>query len=83
MPDSGQCWCYRDVSRTQARGCASPLRTGSIDYAIDGAFVPESQTHVFTQNEPLRGGAIHRRAGQTAGGDGLTPDQSWVVLALE
>ncbi|GAA2365721.1 acyl-CoA dehydrogenase family protein [Nonomuraea africana] len=34
--------------------------TGSIDYAIDGAFVPESQTHVFTQNEPLRGGAIYR-----------------------
>ncbi|TMR89856.1 acyl-CoA dehydrogenase family protein [Nonomuraea basaltis] len=34
--------------------------TGSIDYAISGAFVPESQTHVFTQNEPLRGGAIYR-----------------------
>ncbi|MCG5218017.1 acyl-CoA dehydrogenase family protein [Streptosporangium sp. KLBMP 9127] len=34
--------------------------TGSIDYAIDGAFVPESQTHVFAQNEPLRGGVIYR-----------------------
>ncbi|TDD12256.1 acyl-CoA dehydrogenase [Nonomuraea deserti] len=34
--------------------------TGSIDYAIDGAFVPESQSHVFTQNEPLRGGALYR-----------------------
>ncbi|MEV1176330.1 acyl-CoA dehydrogenase family protein [Nonomuraea sp. NPDC049784] len=34
--------------------------TGSIDYAIEGAFVPESQTHIFTQNEPLRGGAIFR-----------------------
>ncbi|WP_049577481.1 acyl-CoA dehydrogenase family protein [Nonomuraea sp. SBT364] len=34
--------------------------TGSIDYAIDGAFVPESQTHLFTQNEPLRGGALYR-----------------------
>ncbi|MEQ4724754.1 acyl-CoA dehydrogenase family protein [Nonomuraea sp. B19D2] len=34
--------------------------TGSIDYAIEGAFVPESQTHVFDQNEPLRGGAIYR-----------------------
>ncbi|MEV0381439.1 acyl-CoA dehydrogenase family protein [Nonomuraea sp. NPDC050643] len=34
--------------------------TGSVDYAIDGAFVPESQTHVFTQNEPLRGGALYR-----------------------
>ncbi|MFI0419161.1 acyl-CoA dehydrogenase family protein [Spongiactinospora sp. 9N601] len=34
--------------------------TGSIDYAIDGAFVPESQTHVFDRNEPLRGGAIYR-----------------------
>ncbi|MEU7860092.1 acyl-CoA dehydrogenase family protein [Nonomuraea sp. NPDC049141] len=34
--------------------------TGSIDYAIDGAFVPESQTHLFTQDEPLRGGAIYR-----------------------
>ncbi|MEV0347062.1 acyl-CoA dehydrogenase family protein [Nonomuraea sp. NPDC050680] len=34
--------------------------TGSIDYAIEGAFVPESQTHIFTHNEPLRGGAIFR-----------------------
>ncbi|MEV0623711.1 acyl-CoA dehydrogenase family protein [Nonomuraea sp. NPDC050404] len=34
--------------------------TGSIDYSIDGAFVPESHTHVFTQDEPLRGGAIYR-----------------------
>ncbi|MEU4573573.1 acyl-CoA dehydrogenase family protein [Nonomuraea sp. ATR24] len=34
--------------------------TGSIDYAIDGAFVPESQTHLFTQSEPLRGGALYR-----------------------
>ncbi|MFI7700548.1 acyl-CoA dehydrogenase family protein [Nonomuraea sp. NPDC049480] len=34
--------------------------TGSIDYAIDGAFVPESHTHVFDQNEPLRGGALYR-----------------------
>ncbi|GAA3549470.1 acyl-CoA dehydrogenase family protein [Nonomuraea rosea] len=34
--------------------------TGSIDYAIDGVFVPESQTHVFTQDEPLRGGALYR-----------------------
>ncbi|MEO3792904.1 acyl-CoA dehydrogenase family protein [Nonomuraea sp. B10E15] len=31
-----------------------------MDYAIDGAFVPESQSHVFTQNEPLRGGALYR-----------------------
>jgi indole-3-acetate monooxygenase len=34
--------------------------TGSVDYAIDGVFVPESQTHLFTENEPLRGGAIYR-----------------------
>ncbi|WP_043615176.1 acyl-CoA dehydrogenase family protein [Nonomuraea candida] len=34
--------------------------TGSIDYSIDGAFVPESYTHVFTTNEPLRGGALYR-----------------------
>ncbi|SEF91989.1 Acyl-CoA dehydrogenase [Nonomuraea solani] len=34
--------------------------TGSIDYSIDGAYVPESQTHVFTANEPLRGGALFR-----------------------
>ncbi|MEU1724906.1 acyl-CoA dehydrogenase family protein [Actinomadura sp. ATCC 39365] len=34
--------------------------TGSLDYAIDGAFVPESRTHLFAQREPLRGGAIYR-----------------------
>ncbi|MGW0806650.1 acyl-CoA dehydrogenase family protein [Nonomuraea sp. NPDC002799] len=34
--------------------------TGSVDYSIDGAFVPESQTHIFTADEPLRGGAIYR-----------------------
>jgi alkylation response protein AidB-like acyl-CoA dehydrogenase len=34
--------------------------TGSIDYAINGAFVPESRTHLFTQSEPLRGGALYR-----------------------
>lgn len=34
--------------------------TGSIDYAIDGVFVPESRSHVFDLNEPLRGGAIYR-----------------------
>ncbi|MCK2215738.1 acyl-CoA dehydrogenase family protein [Actinomadura sp. ATCC 31491] len=34
--------------------------TGSIDYAIEGAFVPESYTHVFTLDEPLRGGALYR-----------------------
>ncbi|MEV0233462.1 acyl-CoA dehydrogenase family protein [Nonomuraea sp. NPDC050786] len=34
--------------------------TGSIDYAIEDAFVPESQTHVFDRDEPLRGGAIFR-----------------------
>ncbi|GAA3670445.1 acyl-CoA dehydrogenase family protein [Nonomuraea antimicrobica] len=34
--------------------------TGSIDYAIEGAFVPASQSHVFDLNEPLRGGAIYR-----------------------
>ncbi|NJP92987.1 acyl-CoA dehydrogenase [Nonomuraea sp. FMUSA5-5] len=34
--------------------------TGSIDYAIDGAFVPESYTHPFAQFEPLRGGALYR-----------------------
>ncbi|MEV4400022.1 acyl-CoA dehydrogenase family protein [Nonomuraea sp. NPDC049607] len=34
--------------------------TGSVDYAIDGAFVPESRTHPFAQREPLRGGAIYR-----------------------
>ncbi|NRQ37627.1 acyl-CoA dehydrogenase [Nonomuraea sp. NN258] len=34
--------------------------TGSIDYAIDDVFVPESQSHVFEQDEPLRGGALYR-----------------------
>ncbi|GGS62898.1 acyl-CoA dehydrogenase family protein [Nonomuraea spiralis] len=34
--------------------------TGSIDYAIDDVFVPESRTHLFSQDEPLRGGAIYR-----------------------
>lgn len=34
--------------------------TGSVDYAIEDAFVPESYTHVFTLDEPLRGGAIYR-----------------------
>ncbi|MFF4193911.1 acyl-CoA dehydrogenase family protein [Nonomuraea sp. NPDC001831] len=34
--------------------------TGSLDYAIDGVFVPESRTHPFAQREPLRGGAIYR-----------------------
>ncbi|MEV4170247.1 acyl-CoA dehydrogenase family protein [Nonomuraea sp. NPDC049709] len=34
--------------------------TGSIDYSIDGAFVPEPYTHVFDLDEPLRGGAIYR-----------------------
>ncbi|SDH12979.1 acyl-CoA dehydrogenase family protein [Nonomuraea jiangxiensis] len=34
--------------------------TGSIDYAIHGVFVPESWTHVATEDEPLRGGAVYR-----------------------
>ncbi|MFB4269610.1 acyl-CoA dehydrogenase family protein [Nonomuraea sp. GTA35] len=34
--------------------------TGSIDYTIDGAFVPHSQSHDFSTTEPLRGGAIFR-----------------------
>ncbi|KAB8195443.1 acyl-CoA dehydrogenase [Nonomuraea phyllanthi] len=34
--------------------------TGSIDYAIHEAYVPESYTHVFSLDEPLRGGAIYR-----------------------
>ncbi|MFC5823074.1 acyl-CoA dehydrogenase family protein [Nonomuraea insulae] len=34
--------------------------TGSIDYSIDGAFVPDSYSHVFSTNEPLRGGAVYR-----------------------
>ncbi|GAA4927862.1 alkylation response protein AidB-like acyl-CoA dehydrogenase [Nonomuraea thailandensis] len=34
--------------------------TGSIDYAIDGVFVPEPYTHPFALDEPRRGGAIYR-----------------------
>ncbi|GAA5083743.1 alkylation response protein AidB-like acyl-CoA dehydrogenase [Thermocatellispora tengchongensis] len=34
--------------------------TGSVDYAIDGAFVPEAYTHVVTCDMPLRGGALYR-----------------------
>ncbi|GAA4913388.1 alkylation response protein AidB-like acyl-CoA dehydrogenase [Nonomuraea thailandensis] len=34
--------------------------TGSVDYTIDGAFVPQSQSHDFATTEPLRGGAIFR-----------------------
>ncbi|MEV5887932.1 acyl-CoA dehydrogenase family protein [Nonomuraea fuscirosea] len=34
--------------------------TGSIDYTIDDVFVPESRSHVFDTNEPLRGGALYR-----------------------
>ncbi|MET7330307.1 acyl-CoA dehydrogenase family protein [Nonomuraea sp. NPDC005650] len=34
--------------------------TGSIDYSMDDVFVPESQSHVFDTNEPLRGGALYR-----------------------
>ncbi|MCF6467267.1 acyl-CoA dehydrogenase [Nonomuraea sp. MG754425] len=34
--------------------------TGSLDYAIDGVFVPDSHSHDFATDEPLRGGAIYR-----------------------
>ncbi|MFI6294768.1 acyl-CoA dehydrogenase family protein [Nonomuraea sp. NPDC050790] len=34
--------------------------TGSIDYRLDGVYVPESQSHVFTADRPLRGGALYR-----------------------
>lgn len=34
--------------------------TGSIDYTIDGAHVPESYTHFATTEEPLRGGNLYR-----------------------
>ncbi|HEX3759076.1 MAG TPA: acyl-CoA dehydrogenase family protein [Kofleriaceae bacterium] len=34
--------------------------TGSIDYTIDGVFVPEAYTHGAFVTEPLRGGAIFR-----------------------
>jgi alkylation response protein AidB-like acyl-CoA dehydrogenase len=34
--------------------------TGSVDYTIDGAFVPEEYTHGAFVTEPRRGGAIFR-----------------------
>jgi alkylation response protein AidB-like acyl-CoA dehydrogenase len=34
--------------------------TGSIDYTIDGAVVPEAYTHFATTEEPLRGGDLYR-----------------------
>jgi alkylation response protein AidB-like acyl-CoA dehydrogenase len=34
--------------------------TGSIDYTIDGAFVPDEYTHGAFVTEPMRGGAIFR-----------------------
>jgi len=33
--------------------------TGSIDYTIDNAYVPESYTHFATTEEPLRGGSLY------------------------
>jgi alkylation response protein AidB-like acyl-CoA dehydrogenase len=33
--------------------------TGSIDYKIDGAFVPEAYTHVALTETPKRGGALY------------------------
>jgi alkylation response protein AidB-like acyl-CoA dehydrogenase len=33
--------------------------TGSIDYTIDGVFVPESYTHFATSETPGRGGALY------------------------
>lgn len=33
--------------------------TGSIDYTIDGAYVPEGYTHFATTEEPLRGGSLY------------------------
>jgi alkylation response protein AidB-like acyl-CoA dehydrogenase len=33
--------------------------TGSIDYTIDGAFVPEAYTHFATTETPLRGGSLY------------------------
>jgi alkylation response protein AidB-like acyl-CoA dehydrogenase len=33
--------------------------TGSIDYKIDGAFVPESYTHVALTEVPKRGGSLY------------------------
>jgi indole-3-acetate monooxygenase len=34
--------------------------TGSVDYTIDGAFVPDEYTHGAFITEPMRGGAIFR-----------------------
>jgi alkylation response protein AidB-like acyl-CoA dehydrogenase len=34
--------------------------TGSIDYTIDAAFVPESYTHFAVTDEPKRGGGLYR-----------------------
>lgn len=34
--------------------------TGSVDYTIDGAFVPDEYTHGAFVTEPMRGGAIFR-----------------------
>jgi alkylation response protein AidB-like acyl-CoA dehydrogenase len=34
--------------------------TGSIDYTIDAAFVPESYTHFAVTDEPKRGGSLYR-----------------------
>jgi alkylation response protein AidB-like acyl-CoA dehydrogenase len=34
--------------------------TGSVDYTIDGAFVPDAYTHGAFVTEPMRGGAIFR-----------------------
>ncbi|MBN1237354.1 MAG: acyl-CoA dehydrogenase family protein [Gammaproteobacteria bacterium] len=33
--------------------------TGSIDYTIDSAFVPDAYTHFSTTEEPLRGGSLY------------------------
>jgi alkylation response protein AidB-like acyl-CoA dehydrogenase len=34
--------------------------TGSIDYRIDGVFVPEAYTHVAITESPKRGGALYK-----------------------
>jgi len=34
--------------------------TGSIDYAIDGVFVPEAFTHIAAVDTPARGGPLYR-----------------------
>ena len=34
--------------------------TGSVDYTMDGVFVPEAYTHFAFTSEPMRGGAIFR-----------------------